>query len=434
MSKYNSLKKLYSEIELLESAGLIKAANVLHKKFVKEAQQYYPRTSEDRAPNLNPGFDSSMEIRDFVLKYAKDIKRLGTKAPIPKAMYNLKEQDFINKVKQGQIDPDKFDDNNVSDYAYILSNQANTPSVSKTTNQGVAYFDPEAPVTKGQLFAQGLGKAEQDNNQIVDADYLFKVIKSLAEQFEDYIQDAILGRDTNNSLTAAKFKIDEVEKYLGPKYSQNIKDYAQAQLDIMRKRYADMYQKYYVKDNAEQSSTNPSKQEEKERRLYMNALNDIILAFKEPNKEAGEAIFQNTVKQFQNQKRKQLFINQIDRQRRKYFPQGPFLPEMSNEEGQQLTNLVNQNVARNSPSAPTQTTQTNTNKPNVGTNSDVNNLLYQIVSNFYRQRDMTVTSPEQMYADLKADPARKTVVRNHIRTSGNPSTNQLVALFDSKTK
>jgi hypothetical protein len=35
------------------------------------------------------------------------------------------------------------------------------------------------------------------------------------------------------------------EKYLGPKYSQNIKDYAQAQLDIMRKRFADMYQKYY---------------------------------------------------------------------------------------------------------------------------------------------------------------------------------------------
>jgi hypothetical protein len=428
MSKYNNLKKLYSEIELLESAGLIKAANVLHKKFVKEAQQSYPKTREDKAPILNPGFDTSMQIRDYVLEYAKDIKRLGTKAPIPKTTFNLKEQDFINKVKQGQIDPDKFDDNNVSDYAFILSNQANTPSVSKTTNQGVAYFDPEAMMTKGQLFAQGLGKAEQDNNQIVDANYLFTVIKSLAEQFEDYIQDAILGRDTNISLTAAKYKIDEVEKYLGPKYSQNIKDYAQAQLDIMRKRFADMYQKYYVKDNVEQSSTNPSKQEEKEKRLYMNALNDIILAFKEPNKETGEAIFQKTVNQFQNPKRKQLFINQIDRQRRKYFPQGPFLPEMSNEEGQQLTDLVNQNVAKQN------TTQPNATKPNVATSTDTNNQLYQIVSNFYRSRDVTVTSPEQMYADLKADPARKTVVRNHIRTSRNPNTNQLVALFDSKTK
>lgn len=38
MNKYDRLTKLYNEIELLESAGLIKAANVLHKKFVKEAQ------------------------------------------------------------------------------------------------------------------------------------------------------------------------------------------------------------------------------------------------------------------------------------------------------------------------------------------------------------------------------------------------------------
>ena len=424
MSKYNNLKKLYSEIELLESAGLIKAANVLHNKFVKEAQQYYPRTREDEAPILNPGFDTSMQIRDYVLKYAKDIKRLGTKAPIPKTIFNLKEQDFINKVKQGQIDPDKFDDNNVSDYAFILSNQANTPSVSKTTNQGVAYFDPEAMMTKGQLFAQGLGKAEQDNNQIVDEDYLFTVIKSLADQFEDYIQDAILGKDTNNSLVVAKFRIDEVEKYVGPKYSQRIKDYANAQLDIMRKRYADMYQKYYVKDNVDQSSTNPSSQEEKEKRLYMNALNDIILAFKEPNKEAGEAIFQKTVNQFQNPKRKQLFINQIDRQRRKYFPQGPFLPEMSNQEGQQLTNLVNQNVAKQN------TTQTNANNPSSPSNPALNNQLFTMINNFYGNR-YTPTDISQMWNDLKSDSARANSIRYKIKALRNPS---LLDLFEQKLK
>jgi hypothetical protein len=80
------------------------------------------------------------------------------------------------------------------------------------------------------------------------------------------------------------------------------------------------------------------------------------------------------------------------------------------------------------------TTQPNATKPNVSTSTDTNNQLYLIVSNFYRSRDVTVTSPEQMYADLKADPARKNVVRNHIRTSKNPNTTQLVALFDSKTK
>jgi hypothetical protein len=348
MNKFSNLSKLFDEIELLESAGLYKAANILHKKFVKEAQ-----------PVIDP----------FTPQFGN---------------------------RQPKIGP---------------------MGLAQTPRTNIA---PMSDPT--------LDQTDQDNNQIVDEDYLFTVIKSLADKFEDFIQDAILGRDTNKSLGLAKNFIDRVEQYVGPKYSQRLKDYANAQLDIMRKRYADMYQKYYVKDNVDQSSTNPSSQEEKEKRLYMNALNDIILAFKEPNKEAGEAIFQKTVNQFQNPKRKLLFINQIDRQRRKYFPQGPFLPEMSNEEGQQLTNSVNQNVAKQ------KITQPNATKPNVSTSTDTNNQLYQIVSNFYRSRDVTVTSPEQMYADLKADPARKNVVRNHIRTSKNPNTNQLVALFDSKTK
>ena len=340
MSKYNNLKKLYNEIELLESAGLIKAANVLHKKFVKEAQG---------------GIDPF-------------IPQFGNRQP--------------------KIGP---------------------TGLAQTPRTNIAPMSD--PI---------IDQTDQDNNQIVDEDYLFTVIKSLADQFEDYIQDAILGKDTNNSLVVAKFRIDEVEKYVGPKYSQRIKDYANAQLDIMRKRYADMYQKYYVKDNV---STNPSSQEEKEKRLYMNALNDIILAFKEPNKEAGEAIFQKTVNQFQNPKRKQLFINQIDRQRRKYFPQGPFLPEMSNEEGQQLTNLVNQNVAKQNTTQPTN----NSSSPS---NPVLNNQLFTMINNFYGNR-YTPTDISQMWNDLKSDSARANSIRYKIKALRNPA---LLDLFEQKLK
>ena len=38
MANRQELSKLNQEIELLESAGLIKAASVLHKKFIKESQ------------------------------------------------------------------------------------------------------------------------------------------------------------------------------------------------------------------------------------------------------------------------------------------------------------------------------------------------------------------------------------------------------------
>ena len=36
MNKFSNLKKLFNEIELLESAGLYKAANVLHKNLLKK--------------------------------------------------------------------------------------------------------------------------------------------------------------------------------------------------------------------------------------------------------------------------------------------------------------------------------------------------------------------------------------------------------------
>jgi hypothetical protein len=343
MNKFSNLSKLFDEIELLESAGLYKAANVLHKKFVKEAQ---------------PGIDPF-------------IPQFGNRQP--------------------KIGP---------------TGLAQTPRTNI------------APMSDSTL-----DQTDQDNNQIVDEDYLFTVIKSLADQFEDYIQNAILGKDTNNSLVVAKFRIDEVEKYVGPKYSQRIKDYANAQLDIMRKRYADMYQKYYVKDNVDQSSTNPSSQEEKEKRLYMNALNDIILAFKEPNKEAGEAIFQKTVNQFLNPKRKELFFNQIDRQRRKYFPQGPFLPEMSNEEGQELTNFVNQNVAKQNTTQPTN----NSSSPS---NPALNNQLFTMINNFYGNR-YTPTDISQMWNDLKSDSARANTIRYKIKALKNPA---LLDLFEQKLK
>ena len=424
MNKFSNLSKLFNEIELLESAGLYKAANVLHKKFVKEAQQ---------DPADLPSTDQANQPDEYI--YNKS----GQKAPI---LNMLENKQFTPEEEERLTSTGKGTDINGEEWTYVNKTKVQTPQSSNTLGIGPSF--PQVGNRQPKMGPTGLAQTprtniapmsdstldqtDQDNNQIVDEDYLFTVIKSLADQFEDYIQNAILGKDTNNSLVVAKFRIDEVEKYLGPKYSQRIKNYAQAQLDIMRKRYADMYQKYYVKDNVDQSSTNPSSQEEKEKRLYMNALNDIILAFKEPNKEAGEAIFRQTVNQFQNPKRKQLFISQIDRQRRKYFPQGPFLPEMSNEEGQQLTNFVDQNVAKQN------ITQPNVNKPSVAPSAGVNEQLFQVVSNFYTNRYGPQPDTNKMYSDIKANSAIANGIRFHIKASNSPNKNQLLSAFESKIK
>ena len=421
MNKFSNLKKLFNEIELLESAGLYKAANVLHKKFVKEAQQ---------DPADLPSTDQANQPDEYI--YNKS----GQKAPI---LYMLENNQFTPEEEERLTSTGKGTDINGEEWTYVNKTKVQTPQSSNTLGIGPSF--PQVGNRQPKMGPTGLAQTprtniapmsdpmidqtDQDNNQIVDNDYLFTVIKSLADQFEDYIQDAILGRDTNISLGLAKNYIDQVEKYLGPKYSQRIKDYAQAQLDIMRKRYADMYQKYYKNDN-QINSNNKSLPilNEKEKRLYMNALNDIILAFKEPNKEAGEAIFQKTVNQFLNPKRKQLFINQIDRQRRKYFPQGPFLPEMSNEDGQQLTNLVDQNVAKQN------TTQPNTQPTNNPSNPALNNQLFTMINNFYGNR-YTPTDISQMWNDLKSDSARANTIRYKIKALRNPA---LLDLFEQKLK
>jgi hypothetical protein len=365
MSIYNNLSQLNKDIDLLEANEKFKAASILHDKFIRLAQKVYPSNSstrEDRAPILNPGFDTSMRIRDYILEYAKDIKRLGNKAPVPKTINNLKEQDFIEKVKQGQIDPDLFDENTVQDYAFILSNQANT-----TSNQSA---------------------------QVMNEDYLFTVIKSLADQFEDFIQDAILGRDTNNSLGLAKNFIDRVEKYVGPKYSQRLKDYANAQLDIMRKRYADMYQKYYVKDNVDQSSTSTSfgkLSDAEEVSVYVRIIKQIKALLKRKNIPAAMKLSSDYRNWFSDEALNKTFQANVD-------------------------NLLGTFVDNK-----------NTNQSESKSTDPLNSELFNIVSNYFSNRFGQLPLDE-MWTKAK-DPSYKNALRNKIRLKNNP---ELLALFDRK--
>ena len=369
MNKFSNLSKLFNEIELLESAGLYKAANVLHKKFVKEAQQYYPSnssTKEDRAPILNPGFDSSMQIRDYILKYAKDIKSLGSKAPIPKTIMNLKEQDFIKKVKQGQIDPDLFDENNVSDYAFILSNQANTPSI---TNQGAAFSDPESAITKGQLFAQGLGDAgtEQQRQNTLMNNSFNKIFEGLGSSIKSKKAQPILNEKEENAVY--KRTVDQIRSILSRKNVPGAE------------KLAKDYQNYF---------SNPQRNV-----AFQNQVNRIFSEFKQKSPFGSSVASQ---------------------------------PEMSDEDGQTLTQRVNTNVQRNMQT--NGNAQPNTQPTNNPSNPALNNQLFTMINNFYGNR-YTPTDISQMWNDLKSDSARANTIRYKIKALRNPA---LLDLFEQKLK
>jgi len=52
MNKFQKLYQINKDIELLENAGKIKAANVLHKKFIKEAQYMMPMMPQMMMPQM----------------------------------------------------------------------------------------------------------------------------------------------------------------------------------------------------------------------------------------------------------------------------------------------------------------------------------------------------------------------------------------------
>lgn len=336
MSKYNSLRKLYNEIELLESAGLIKAANVLHKKFVKEAQ-------ED--PADLPSTDQANQPDDFI--YNKQ----GQKAPI---LYMLQQEQFSPEEEEKLINTGKGTDINGNEWTYVVNKtNVQVPVSSNTVGQALGIqTNPNSSSAFDNAFA-GLGSAM-------------------------------------NAANAPK--------------------------------------------------KNPILDEREESAVYRRIVDQIKSILSRKNLPAAQKLAKDYENHFSNPKRQTAFKDQVNRIFEQFKQKSPFgspsttQPEMSDAEGQLLTSLVNQNVAKNSPLAPTQTTQTNTSKPNVGTNSDVNNQLFQVVSNFYSNRYGPQPDANMMYSEIKADPAKANSIRYHIKASNSPNKNQLLSAFESKLK
>ena len=199
MNKFQKLAQLNRDIELLENAGKIKSAEVLHKKFIKEAQ-------------------------------------------VKPQMGNM--QLATTPVSNIGPNPDPRDD-------------------VPTSPQGTPYFDSEAAVTKGQMFFQGLGNA--------------------ARQQQTYNQ------------------------YENPELN--------AQIQANRANS--------VGDTSTQMQAQNTLPVEAEPRLYQTSIQQIsnLLNTKMPeNRDKAQQIYENTIGQFKDPKRKQAFGNQFQQIVSRNFP------------------------------------------------------------------------------------------------------------------
>jgi hypothetical protein len=87
----------------------------------------------------------------------------------------------------------------------------------------------------------------------------------------------------------------------------------------------DNFPNFYTEQNDtsnfyQQQNSNPNAQQESiEQKLYMNALNNIENALKYNDRSTAETIYNKTINEFKNPKRKDLFGKQIQRVRSKYL-------------------------------------------------------------------------------------------------------------------
>ena len=213
MNNFQKLAQLSRDIEILENAGKFDAAEVLQRKFLKEAQ----------------------------LGIGPTIPQVGNRQP--------RMNNQLATTPMPNIAP-----------AYDPMFDAQAP-------QGAPYRDYEGEVTKGQMFAQGLGNAAMQQQS----------------QQQPVVQDINKNYYTEQSDTS--------------------------------------------NFNQQQNANPNAQQESNEQRLYMNALNDIENALKQNDRNTADAIYNKTYNEFKNPKRKDLFGKQIQRVRSKYlspvYNQGP---------------------------------------------------------------------------------------------------------------
>jgi hypothetical protein len=323
MSKYNNLKKLYSDIEILESAGLYKAASVLHKKFVKEAQ------ANVYAPDQG----------------GKIIGPDGMEVPI-----------------------DFFDDGELN----LL-------------------------VTNGVLNIDG-------------KKYTFTYKD---EQFEN---------DPNRTIgfSAESTGVDDSDLYDTPTPNNSFNQVFTGLGNAM---------------NSGQAKKNQPILNDKEQiAVYKRTVDQIASILSRKNVPAAQKLAKDYQNYFSNPQRNVAFQDQVNRIFARFNQQSPFgssvasQPEMSDEEGQTLTQLVNTNVQRNMQT--NGNAQPNTQPTNNPSNPALNNQLFTMINNFYGNR-YTPTDISQMWNDLKSDSARANTIRYKIKALRNPA---LLDLFEQKLK
>lgn len=162
MNKFEKLAKLNKDIEVLENAGKLQAANVLHKKFVKEAQDAFGGLVTQDAKNFMMELDKAYRSGQPTLGVMQKAERAGLP---PQEMQILKghADKLRNQAKNDY-------DSKYPNTGYQTPNNTTAPSTSSVQ-------DPTAPIgdlsdqvkaEQADIAVRGLGNAIQSVKENMD--------------------------------------------------------------------------------------------------------------------------------------------------------------------------------------------------------------------------------------------------------------------------
>jgi hypothetical protein len=258
MNKFQKLAQLNQDIELLENAGKIKAANILHKKFIREAQEYQKKPSQELMNEIfltaqNP----TNEYNDLIAAYNTN-----------RGSYTGEEQAYIKRAieranKQRSLG------------TFSTSVQAPNPTVPGYS---------QAPVTTPSA----------SNNPY--------------QAYQTPVDSPVNSSTQNYAGQNEAYQMAQPVNYNNPQLDLEI----QANRAIKPNNVGDTA-------NPMQSQNTMPATETNERQIYMNALNDIMLAFEQGDNQTAETIYNGTINKFTNLQRRKYFGDQIQRLRTKYL-------------------------------------------------------------------------------------------------------------------
>jgi len=305
MSIFKKLSQINKDIEILEAAGKIKSAEVLHQKFIKEAQAQ-PNTryfSEDQKNYVTYGPNSTTSVRDG---RSTNFNFTG----LDPEMQLVRTQSSPGNPSSALIP--KGADPRMADPTF-----ANAQRIKAQENSIPGYNDfiklkPQPFQIRDFMEARG---TSTDAGMAIYNDLLSKNQGSN----KPLPTSAPIPASTSTAPVAANgLKLSK------PSQLNNVND--EKFLNTPKLKLNQPQSTNSIGDTANYNNRqlqNPNAQQESnEQRLYMNALNDIINGFasKDPTLiSQAEQLYKGTLNSFKNPKRQKAFIDQIQRQRVKYL-------------------------------------------------------------------------------------------------------------------